>query len=379
MRILRLTKIIVLIFSALCLLKSSGLVSQELKDPSVREVKPITIGMILPLSGPLAFFGQAYVQAYELAIAARPELAKLLKVRCEDSAYNPQRAISAFNLLTTVAKVDVVFSFGGPMLNALAPLAEARKVPFYAAESEKADCEGRAFCVLFRNEQREWGEATWYALRKRGYKRIGIVKNQNQFMNTFVSAIIDAKRPDESVTILVDAGPDTVDMRTEVLRLRDVSVDALGVYLLPATHRGFISAFRGLPKRPPLFGVEELFEQENNRGYEDVVAGALVFAPWASAEYRNYFESKYGHSGGFLYTPAVYDFFNLVGDVIKTSPAVRGLDFIARMRFSGTRTGASGEYFVKISEKGVTSYSFPIAVYRAASSIVVDDVYHAPR
>lgn len=379
MRIIRSAKMIIITVAALLLCRTPYAVSQESKRVTTGETKPFTIGMIMPLSGPLAFFGQDYMRAYELAIAARPELARLLKVRWEDSAYNPQRAISAFNSLNSVDRVDLVFSFGGPMLSALAPLAEARKVPFYATESEKADCEGRKFCVLFRNEQREWGEATWYALRKRGYKKLGIIKNQNQFMNTFVNAIIETKRPDESVTILVDADPAAVDMRTEVLKLREASVDALGVYLLPSTYRGFISASRGLPKRPPLFGVEELFEPENNKGYEDIAEGALVIAPSSTPEYRKLFEAKYGHSAGFFYTPAVFDFFNLLGDTLKANPEARGLDIVSLMRFSGTRTGASGAYFVKVSEKGVTSYSFPIAIYRVSSPVVVDDVYYAKR
>jgi ABC-type branched-subunit amino acid transport system substrate-binding protein len=379
MRIIPSVKIITLTVAVLILCRSTHGVAQDNVSASKGETKPFTIGMIVPLSGPLAFFGKDYVRAYELAVAARPELSTLFKVRWEDSAYNSQRAISAFNALNSVDRVDLVFSFGGPMLSALAPLAEARKIPFYVSESEKADCEGRAFCVLFRNEQREWGEATWFALRKRGYKKLGIVKNQNQFMDTFVNAIIETKRPDESVTILVDADPATTDMRTEVLKLRDASVDALGVYLLPSTYRGFITALRGLPKRPPIFGVEQLFEAEINKGFEDVAAGALVIAPSSTAEYQQQFESKYGYSAGFFYTPAVYDFFNLVGDVIKTNPAARRLDFISRMRFSGTRAGASGGYFVQMSDKGVTSYSFPIAIYRVDSPVVVDDVYHAPR
>ena len=68
------------------------------------------------------------------------------------------------------------------MLSALAPIAQSKKVPFFATESEKSDCEGRTYCSLFRNEEDEWGKATWKVLRKYKKKNIGIVKNQNQFM-----------------------------------------------------------------------------------------------------------------------------------------------------------------------------------------------------
>gem|GEM_PF-4706934 len=380
MRTLRLITIsIAAIILTFFLAKISPVVSEEKPSTSSESKKPFTVGMVVPLSGPLAFFGQDYMHAYEIAVADRPELANLFSIRWEDSAYNPRQAISAFNKLLLVDSADLIFSFGGPMLNALAPLAEARKVPFYASESEKSDCEGRKFCVLFRNERREWGEATWYALRKRGLKNIAIVKNQNQFMNSFVNGIIETKRADESVSILIDVPPGTADLRTEVLKLRDTKFDALGVYLLPDSHHGFTNALRSISKRPLIFGVEELMHPENNRGNEDLVEGALVIAPWVSPQYKELFESKHGSSAGFFYTAAVYDLFNLLADTLKANPAARGLDLISSMRFSGTRKGVSGEYFVKVSDAGVTSYSFPIGIYRQGSPVVQDDVFHAGR
>jgi ABC-type branched-subunit amino acid transport system substrate-binding protein len=152
MRTLRLITIsIAAIILTFFLAKISPVVSEEKPSTSSESKKPFTVGMVVPLSGPLAFFGQDYMRAYEIAVADRPELANLFSIRWEDSAYNPRQAISAFNKLLLVDSADLIFSFGGPMLNALAPLAEARKVPFYASESEKSDCEGRKFCVLFRN------------------------------------------------------------------------------------------------------------------------------------------------------------------------------------------------------------------------------------
>ena len=55
--------------------------SQDNASNSSGAKKTFTVGMIVPLSGPLAFFGQDYMRAYELAVAKRPELANLLSVR----------------------------------------------------------------------------------------------------------------------------------------------------------------------------------------------------------------------------------------------------------------------------------------------------------
>lgn len=335
----------------------------------------LRLGVIVPLSGPLAFFGNDFIRAYDLVRADHPEVDKAIRIYWEDSAYDSKQALLAFNKLVTADKVDVVLSFGGPMLSVLAPVAEKKKIPFFATESEKRDCEGRAYCSLFRNEEDEWGQATWRILRKLGKSNIGIVKNQNQFMNTFVNAIVRNKNDQETAEILLDIPPQMSDLRSSILSIKARNFDALGVYLLPTSHHGFLDAARTLNKTFLLFGVEEFLVKENNKGFEDFIEGALVVAPYATQSYRDKFESKYGHSAGLYYTPAFYDFVNLLEDTVTGNKSLRGLDLVNALHFKGEREGVSGKYSVKSSKDGVYSYSFPIAVYKVSNNgIAVEDV-----
>ncbi len=337
--------------------------------------KKITLGIIVPLSGPLSFFGQDYVRTFDLALEDHPDIKNAINVIWEDSAYDGKQAVAAFNKLVSVNKVDIVWSFGGPMLNVLAPLAEAKKIPFFATESEKKDCQGRKFCSLFRNEEDEWGVATWKVLREQGKKKIGIVKNQNQFMNTFVDAVIRNKNEDESVDILLDVPPETSDLRTKVLSLNLKDYDAVGVYLLPTSHHGFLSALRDLGKTAPLFGVEEFLVKDNNKGFESVIEGTLIIVPGSIESYRTKFEKRYGPSGGFYYTPAFYDFLTLLKDTLVRNDKLRGTELVDALHFSGERTGVSGKFSVKVSKDGVYSYSFPMFIYQiAGDKVVIEEV-----
>ena len=363
----------------LCLLGTflflGNLASAE--DSRVDEVDDsrLRLGVIVPLSGPLAFFGNDFIRAYELVKADHPEVDKAIRIYWEDSAYDSKQALLAFNKLVASDKVDVVLSFGGPMLSVLAPVAEKKKVPFFATESDKRDCEGRAYCSLFRNEEDEWGQATWILLRKLGKSHIGIVKNQNQFMNTFVNAIVRTKNDKETAEILLDIPPEMADLRSSMLSLKSKKFDALGVYLLPTSHHGFLDAARSLPKTFLLFGVEQFLVKENNRGFEDFVEGALVVAPYATQSYRDRFERRYGHSAGLYFTPGFYDFIKLLADTITADKGLRGLELVNALHFKGKREGISGEYSVKVSKQGVHSYSFPIAVYKVSKDgITVEDV-----
>lgn len=331
----------------------------------------VKLGVIVPLTGPLGFFGSDFVKTFDLVKESHPAIDELLDITWEDSAYDSKQAISAFNKLVATRRADIVLTFGGPMLQALAPLAEQRKIPFFATESETRDCEGRTFCSLFRNEADEWGHATWHVLRERGSRRIGIVKNQNQFMDTFVNAIMRTKRAEEDVQVLLDIPPETVDLRTHVLTMRSNNIDALGIYLLPDSHNGFLSAVKGLNKKfPMIFGVEQLLHTEINKGFGNIISNALVVAPASTDQYRQTFHGQHGHSAGFMYTPAFYDFLVLLKDVVSSNPTARGEALVSLMRFSGKRTGVSGSYSVKVAANGVHTYSFPISVYQVGDNAV---------
>ena len=136
------------------------------------------------------------------------------------------------------------------------------------------------------------------------------------------------------------------------------------IYLLPGSHHGFLKAMQLLNKKFTLFGAEEFLVKDNNKGFEEFIEGARVLAPWATDEYRKRFEDRFGYSGGFFYTPAFYDFLNLLTDITADQQNLKGESLVNAMRFSGTRVGVSGKYSLKISKKGVHSYSFPIAVYQ---------------
>ena len=163
------------------------------------QAKKFKLGVILPLSGDLTFFGKAHLNTAEMYSGSQEKLE--YEIVYEDSAYDVKKAVSAYKKLVTIDKVDAVFSFGGPMLAALAPLAERDKLPLFASESESADVEGRKYVFLFRNEIGEFGRVIWDELRNQGKKSIGIVKNRNQFMATFARGIIENGREGEVASV----------------------------------------------------------------------------------------------------------------------------------------------------------------------------------
>lgn len=91
--------------------------------------EPFRAGVIVPLSGPVAEYGTAISNGIALAQETRPEVFSKCEFTVEDSAYKTTQALSALQKLQTTNKVNLVYVFGGPMGEALAPLAESKRMP----------------------------------------------------------------------------------------------------------------------------------------------------------------------------------------------------------------------------------------------------------
>jgi len=94
------------------------------------EEEVIKIGAILPLTGEAAAWGQASQRGIELAVGETNKNNKKIEMVYEDSQGSASNAVSAYEKLTKINKVDAII---GPLLqmevSAIAPLADRDKFP----------------------------------------------------------------------------------------------------------------------------------------------------------------------------------------------------------------------------------------------------------
>jgi ABC-type branched-subunit amino acid transport system substrate-binding protein len=324
------------------------------------------LGVIIPLSGDLAFFGQAHMNTAKLLHEDLPKFAGRVEIIYEDSAYDAKKAVAAFRKLVSIDKVDAVFSFGGPILSVLAPLAENEKIPYFTTESEVKDAEGKHFVSLFRNEAGEFGRALWDELRVQKKTTLGIVKNQNQFMDTLVNGISDSAIGSEKVDILVDVPPGTTDFRSAILKLKKKKYDLLSVFLLPGSHRAFVSQAKNAGIKGPFVGVEQFLVPEENAGLESYIEGTMVVAPFVTEDFRQRYKKDFLTELGVEYCVGYYDFLKLLNQTVASmnNDFSDKEIFLSKMRFVGEQVGISGPFVVKTTSSQAIYYSFPIAIYK---------------
>lgn len=306
-----------------------------------QEPRPLKLGVILPLSGNLAFFGNAHLNSEKLFKEDRtqPKVNRRFTIIYEDSAYDAKQAISAYRKLVSIDKVDAIYSFGGPMLSALAPLAEADKIPFFAPESEDNDAKDKQYVTLYRNVTGEFGKVIWDELRERDVKNLGVVRNNNQFMDTFMRGVIDNTKSGETVSKEIDAIPGTVDFRTQILKLKKKKLDYLLVLLLPGSHRAFLKQSMELGYKVPMIGVEEFAVPEEDTGLEKHIEDTLVVAPYVTNEFRARYKTNFGTDLGIEYGVEYYDFLSLFYTTILRQYTIPSKEkLIKQMRLTSGKT-----------------------------------------
>jgi branched-chain amino acid transport system substrate-binding protein len=88
------------------------------------------IGVLAGLSGLGSQIGQWMLQGVEVGsdVAAKSGQAIRFSTVAEDSQWNPQKGLEGFNKLVNVDKIDVLVSGGSSVMEAVAPLADQRKL-----------------------------------------------------------------------------------------------------------------------------------------------------------------------------------------------------------------------------------------------------------
>ena len=174
------------------------------------------IGAIIPLTGPLAGYGTAIKNGFELARIDNPDLFADCNIILEDSAYDPTTAVGAFRKLRDQDRVSLVYNFGGPTSEAIAPIAERAKLPTLLWTTDAKVVKGKSFTIRFANHADEFGAALAEHFRSQNVKRIGIVVTENQYLRSMLGGVERALSSDQSLTVIDAVLPETTDFRSIV-------------------------------------------------------------------------------------------------------------------------------------------------------------------
>ena len=342
-------------------------------DPAVSS-GPFKVGVILPLTGPVAEYGKAVQNGMALASEESAEISRNCSFVVEDSQYDPKTAVGLFRKLTTVDKASVIYNWGGPTSDALAPLADPNDVALFVWSADPRVSEGRSRVIRFSNSGMDYGGTIAAYLMKRGYKKIGIVKTNNQYIDAILSGVTSSA-PSLHVETIDAFQPGDQDFRSTVSKLRAHRYDVLGVFLLSGQVSQFVKQLRAQSVDTPLFGADFLESMTEVQQSNGGLVGAVFANNEVSEKFRDRYTARFGNELQINHAANGYDFANFLcrqlGAELKGKSSIQISERVAEER---TVVGEQGTGVFTKSQQGDKYFKFPVVVRRIEPTKIVTDL-----
>ena len=269
---------------------------------------PIKIGVVVPLTGDLAFMGEGIRDAMLLARENLGNAKYTYEVIFEDDQLKPQMSASAVNKLVSVDKADVIVSFGSGPGNVIAPVAEQNKVVHFGIASDPIVAKG-GYNFIHWTPPSEENKVFVAELQRRGIKKLGVFES-NQQGAAAVMADLREKLKGTDIEIVTDQvfNPGEKDFRSIIAKAKNSEAD---IYLLMA----FSPELEVLGKQIKEAGIETPLTSIESFELSEQVA--LFEGDWyvnaadPTTDFTDKFEAKTGESPT-LGAANAYDIFNLV-------------------------------------------------------------------
>lgn len=333
-------------------------VSAEVGSASASSDDAVKVGVILPLSGDAASFGDAFRKGMTLGIEKlSSQTAKRINFIYEDDGMQPKNSVSAFNKLVTTKDIDILVNVSSGTGKALAPLAEDQKLPFIAVASDARVSAGRNYVFNFWVTPEEEARVALPEALKRGYRKVARITSI-QDGALAVRDAFDKENADRLALLLDEEYPlDVKDFKPYITKLRALKdIDAVVVILLPGQCAAFAKQVRQLGVHLPLFGFE-MFEDANE---VKISEGALIDQWYVNADdpdnvFLNEYQKRFPSASAFGASNG-HDTVLMIGAAIESGIPAREMNkFLATLK---NFKGALGIY----SASGDNRFTLPAAV-----------------
>jgi ABC-type branched-subunit amino acid transport system substrate-binding protein len=261
------------------------------------EGPPLTIGVILPLSGSAASFGAIGRAAIELALEDLPPEDKgRVRVIFEDDGLVANRSVSAGQKLIAIDQVDALISWSSSTGLSLASITESRRIPHISIASDPAVALGRRYTFTYWALPQDEAQELYNYLVTRGVKRVALLAVTHNGLLAVRDAFIDEarRRGDIAIVASEEASADTQDFRGIMERIRRRGqIDGFIPIFFPGQLSTSVKQARLAGITAPIFGFETFEDSDDSEAANGLFTG-VVYATGAdpSLEFLARFQKR---------------------------------------------------------------------------------------
>lgn len=308
------------------LIISLGMVGCAKKEENV-----IKIGVITPLTGEGATYGDATKKGLDLVVeevgASGGINGKKIKLIYEDDQIKPESGVNAIQKLINVDKVPVIIgAFGSSVTLAIAPIAEKNKVVLFSASST-ADAIKDAGDYIFRNvptNSAQGKSAAEFAVNKLKVKKVAILYMNNDYGLSLKNSFEKYFAEMGGQTSVIDSyNPGDKDFKTQLGKIKNSKSDIVfypghyqesGLILKQAKEIGIKSIFIGGDGSysPDLIKIAG---NAADGSYYTIMAMGFGIADAEIAKFKAEFQKKYNQEPD-VYSAYAYDALKIIANAI---------------------------------------------------------------
>lgn len=204
-------------------------------DVTPAATEPIKIGVILPLSGPAAAFGERSKQAVDLALAGLTDDERSkIQVVYGDDQLDTKQTVTIAQKLIEVDKVSALVAWSSPSSVVASYVAEKNGIPMIGLGNSSEINTGKQWVIRYMLGPAPQAKAIVDMLLKGKYKNVAIMWNQSDGPKSVHDELIKIL-PADGFKIVADESvtKGENDFKTSITKLRAAKPDVIIIYISP--------------------------------------------------------------------------------------------------------------------------------------------------
>ena len=278
--------------------------------------KSLNLGLISILSGEYAAVGENFrngsVLAQEQYNAAHPDAP--IKMIIEDDGFSGGKAVSAYQKLVNVDKIDALINVSTASIDAIYDSVTKLGIPVaQGGEQGRVPTDDNVFGIYPDSiaSERDYGAY----MKSKGFTQMTLVYTNIDAMIRFVAAFKEGFQG-KTTDIIIDSAE--TDFRTHALKATSGNPTAVGIFMFPQQGAQFMKEFLKIVKNKPTIFFDTSFisgypDYQRIMGDLNVLNGSIVGGMKLddTQAYKDAYKARYGTDAPFL-SDIGYDSFNLL-------------------------------------------------------------------
>jgi ABC-type branched-subunit amino acid transport system substrate-binding protein len=328
----------------------------------------LRVGVALPLSGVLAEFGVPVRNAFELAKQKDPARFEGIDLIYEDYQSDPKNSFSVFNKLVEVDRVDAVYVWGATFGEAVAPLAQARKVPLMVLSLSTTVARDRPYILRTMGSAFDYVRLLTEEIKKRNFKRVTLLQVEWVCTEELARAFKARMGSDLTIQHLTIAKGE-LNLKPLFPKIVASKPDAILVFLGTGQISQFYRSMSELKLRVPTIGNDFYANPQEIRASGSAIEGAIFPLLKMCDALSSAYQQSFGNNDYLSHVANAYDVANLIADTAKRTSSRD--NFLTELLTAGERRGICGSYKVVSKGEFGAHLDYPIELYSISGGKIV--------